>query len=210
MSRVRMLAAVFLAMAAFSAIAASSAQAGWLVLGSLLVGSAAISKGTIVDKEIVFVFGGGVLEIACKKLEINGGMISEPDELLAKSLEFSECVVVKPVNCTLEGAKIASLPVEGLVTLDGKLATKARVDPENAQNVFATFKINGANCTFTGKHVIIGGISVLDPQGQDERLWHLLNLFVEKEGELEEGSGPATISGSVLVKLESDMLWSFD
>ncbi len=210
MSKVRIFTVAFFAAFAFSAIAAGSAQAGWLVLGSLLVGSAAISNGTITDKEGILTFDKGNIELGCAKLGVKGGNISEPDKLLATSLEFTSCKIIKPSTCTLEGTTVGTLPVEGLLTLDGPLATKAKIKPENANGLFATFKLTGASCASSGKNAVTGTASVLDPEGQDERLWHLLNAFIEKEGELEVGSAPASISGSALFKLESNMLWSFD
>jgi hypothetical protein len=212
MSKIRILAVAFFAVFAFSAIAAGSAQAGWLVLGSLLVGSAAISSGTVVDKEGVLEYEveGSKVKIGCTNLTVSGGKISEPDKFLATSLEFNGCVETAPANCSLSNTNVGTLPVEGLVTLDGPLATKAKVKPENPSALFATFKIEGVKCSLAGKEAVTGSASVLDPEGQDERLWHLLNALVETAGELKVGSASASISGSALFKLESNMLWSFD
>ncbi len=207
MSKIRILILASFAAFALSAIAAGSAQAGWLVLGSLLVGSAAISSATITDKPGILTFSG--VEIECTKLGVNGGYIAETVTAGAKSLEFSACTVIKPTTCTLEGTTIGTLPVEGALTLDGSLAAKGKAKPVNASGLFATFKLNGTSCSASGKNAVTGTAAVLDPLGQDERLWHLLTAFIETPGELEVGSASATISGSALFHLESDMLWSF-
>jgi hypothetical protein len=77
-------------------IAAGSAQAGWLVLGSLLVGSAAIAKSAFIHETGILGFKSGTEEfkIQCPtSLEIVGGVISEPDKFLATSLVFAGCEV---------------------------------------------------------------------------------------------------------------------
>jgi hypothetical protein len=209
MSKVKVLILAFFAAFALSAIASSSAQAGWLVLGSLLVGSAAVAGTTITDKEGILTFSS--IEIGCATLGVKGGVISEPDKVLATSLEFGGCKVI-PVGgaCTLASTTIGTLPLEGLVTLDGPLATKGKAKPENAEGLFATFKLNGASCSSAGKEAVTGTAEVLSPEGQDERLWHLLNALIETAGELKVGEAAATISGSALFQLQNDMLWSFD
>lgn len=208
MSRMRMLVAVFLVAAALSAMAASSAQAGWLVLGSLLVGSTAISPTVVIDKRTVAIFSS--IEVECTGLALKGGTISEPDKFLIGSLEFSGCAVLKPTSCTLEGGKVNTLPVEGLATLDGLLATKAKVEPENGSELFATFKFSGSSCTLSGKQAIVGTSEILVPTGRDERLSQLFNSLQETAGELKVGSAEMQVTGSSLLRLENDMTWSFD
>ncbi len=207
MSKIRILILASFAAFALSAVAAGSAQAGWLVLGSLLVGSAAISSSTITDKPGVLTFSS--IEIECSALGVSGGYIVETATAGAKSLEFSGCKVAKPTTCTLKGTVIGTLPVEGQLTLDGSLATKGKAKPVNANGLFATFELTGTSCSASGKNAVTGTAAVLDPLGQDERLWHLLTAFIETPGELEVGSASATISGSALFHLENDMLWSF-
>ncbi len=210
MSKVKVLMLASFAAFALSAIASSSAQAGWLVLGSLLVGSAAIASSTIVEKKGVLHYS--TVTIECGGLNIQKGEIHEPDWVLINSLEFTGCSVTEPTACKLTNQPngvIGTVPVEGLVTLDGPLAVKAKGKPKTG-SIFATFKFEGSGCSITGKQAVTGTATLLSPEGQDERLWHLVNALVEKEGELEVGSAAATISGSALVKLESNMLWSFD
>jgi hypothetical protein len=215
MSKLRVLALAFFAAFALSAVAAESAQAGWLVLGSLLVGSAAIASGAVIVEEGVLGFKSGTeaVTISCPtSLEVNGGTISEPDKVLVTSLVFGGCKVTSTGNCSLEPTPttVGTLPVEGLVTLDGPLAVKAKLKPENAADIFATFKLKGTGCSLAGKVPVTGEASILAPTGQDERLWQLVKAFEATAGELEVASGAATISGSALFKLASDMPWSFD
>jgi hypothetical protein len=210
MSKVKVLILASFAAFALSAIASSSAQAGWLVLGSLLVGSAAISPSTIVHKKGVLQYS--TVTIECGGLTINKGEIHEPDWVLINSLEFTGCSVAEPSTCKLAkqpNGVIGTVPVEGLVTLDGPLAVKAKGKPKTGE-IFATFKFEGETCSISGKQGVTGTAVILSPEGQDERLWHLVNALTAEAGELKVGEAPATISGSALVKLENDMLWSFD
>ncbi len=207
MSRARGFAMAFSAVVAFSAIVAGSAQAGWLVLGSLLVGSAAIASSTITDKPDVLTFSG--VEIECSTLGVSGGYIVETSTAAAKSIEFSGCKVVKPTTCTLKGTTIGTLPLEGIVTLDGLLGAKGKAKPVNANGLFATFELTGTSCSASGKNAVTGSVALLGPQGPGESLWQLDNMFIETSGELEVGSAAATISGSALGRLENDMPWTF-
>jgi hypothetical protein len=214
MSRARGFASASFAVVAFSAVAAGSAQAGWLVLGSLLVGSAAAAKSAFIHEKGIFGFKSGAeaVTISCPtSLEVNGGTISEPDKLLATSVLFGGCEVTSTGNCSLEPTPttIGTLPVEGLVTLDGLLAAKAKVKPENASDLFATLKLKGSSCSLSGKFTVTGEVSLLGTQSQGESLWQLDKVFEEKAGELEVASGAATVSGAALGKLENDMPWTF-
>ncbi len=208
MSKVKIVALGLVAAFAFTAFASGSAQAFWLVNGTLLVGSAAISSTTVTDKNGVL--SGGGVGIECTGLGIKGGTISSPDKVLATSLEFTGCIAIEPEKCKLVGSTVGTVPVEGLVTLDGALAVKAKGKPENTNGIFATFKFEGTSCSISGtKQVVTGTATILSPEGQDNREWHLVTALTEVASELQLGSANATISGSTLVRLENDAQWSF-
>ncbi len=205
MSRPAVLASVFFAVVAVSAIVAGSAQAGWLVLGSLLVGSTAASPSTITDKEAVFSWSS--LTVKCPKLEVDGGVISEPDKFLATSLLFLECKST-PAECALTKPEIHTVPVEGLVTLEGALAGIATVKPDTGGKIFATFEFEpGKKCAVEGEQAITGTATLLGV-GR-ESLWQLDNALVTTPGELKVGEAEAKIEGSALSHLANDMPWSF-
>ncbi len=209
MSKAMPLTMAFVVAVALSAVAASPAQAGWSVSGSLLAGSAAISTSSIGHARTEFKFGPeGEGHIECDPYELSGGTISEPDKFLIKSLEFRGCSIA-PFECTLPSSNINTLPVEGLVTLDGSLAFKAEIKPENSNGWFATFKIDGETCKFEGVANITGSFEILAPTGQDQRLWQLLNLLVESPDEFGINNTRSTVSGGSLFRLEDDMPWSF-
>ncbi len=207
MSKVRILVLASFAAFALSAIAAGSAQAGWLVLGSLLVGSTAVSPSTITDKEGVLSWS--TLTIKCPKLEVDGGVISEPDKFLATSLLFLECRAT-PAECELTKPEVHTLPIEGLVTLEGALAAVATVKPDTSGKIFATFEFKPEKkCAAEGKQAVTGTATILAPTGQDERLWQLISALITTPGELKVGEAEAKIEGSALFHLTSDMPWSF-
>ncbi len=215
MSKLRLLMPALFATLALSAVAAGSAQAGWLVSGSLLVGSTALASKTIVDERDhpIKAIGPNATDpilIECPALTLTGGKISEPDKFLVSSLEFKECTAVEPTGCALGNPTVGSLPIEGLWTLDGLLGAKTKVKAENANGLLFTFKLEGTSCAESGKLSVTGQFVLLAPEGKDERQWHLLTFLTETEGELELGSTPATIFGSVLAKLETEKPWSFD
>ncbi len=205
MSKLRLCIAAGFAVIAFGAIAASTAQAGWLVLGTAVSAPTSIGA-SVTDKTGVLTFSS--IEVECTKTALGGGTINPPAKILVSALEFSGCKVLKPTTCTLEGTSIATRPVEGEATLDGSLAFKTKIKPETG-SLLATFKLNGASCASAGKNAVTGSFTALSPEGQDERLLHLVTLLVATAGELEVGSAAATISGSSLFCVEKDMTWRF-
>ncbi len=209
MDRARVLALSFFVAFAFSAIAAGSAQAGWLVLGSLVFESEQVNMKTVVDKP--FSLSWSTSKITCKKLQLSENTtIKEPDKFLSGGLEFAECTSL-PAECVLQNGRISTLPIEGLVTLDGALAVKAIVKPDTGKTIFATFFFEEEKgCAEEGKQAITGTATILAPTGQDERLLQLINALITTAGELKVGEAAATIEGSALVSLVSDMPWSFD
>jgi hypothetical protein len=201
----RLLAALSLAAFTLSAIAAGSAQAGWIVLGSPLAKSATIgTKST--DKAARLHYSTATVE--CSSISLGGGEVDAPSQILVNSLELGGCSVTEPATCKLTGTTINSLPLEALATLDGSLGFKAKIKPKTGE-LLATFKLEGTSCSLSGRQAASGTATLLSPEGQDERLLHLVNLLIETAGELEVGSAAAELSGSTLVCWESDMTWRF-
>lgn len=205
MHKGRLLAALSLAVLALSAIAAGSAQAGWIVLGSALVKSATIAAKST-DKAFRLHYSTTTVE--CTSILLGGGEVDAPSQILLSALELAGCSVTEPVTCKLTGTTINSLPLEASTTLDGSLAFKAKIKPKTGE-LLATFKFEGETCALTGKQAATGTATLLSPDGQDERLLHLVNLLIETAGELKVGSATAELSGSALFCIEGDMTWRF-
>ncbi len=204
--KISVLALILCAGMLLGAAVSDTAQAAWLVLGSTIDrGSAAISSSTITDK-LSKIEGTVVPVVECTGLAVKEGKIYEPDKILIGALEFTGCTG-NFGTCKLK-SQLDSRALEGLATLNGPLAAKAKLKPETG-NVFAILKWEGAEICNTISEQIGGSVSILIPEGGDERLWHLISLYEEEVGEL-QSERAANISGATLVHLENDMLWSFD
>jgi hypothetical protein len=212
MPKVKVVFAGIVSVLAVSATASSSAVAaeGWLIKGTLLSGAAAISAISSVDEEFTLTFG--ATTIKCKAAVIEGitQEIESPNKASARSLIFKECNVTSGGECILtSGGTIGTLPIATEVTLDGALATRGVFKPKTV-TTFATIKLEGANCSETGKVPIKGTAAWLAPTGQDERTLQLLSTNVTAASkELEVGDTAASLKGSALAKLTSALPWSF-
>jgi len=134
MSRVKVVFAAFVAVLAVSAMASSSAMAageGWLIKGTLLVGSASLATTAFVDEKGKLKFG--ATEITCSANALKGvsPQIESPNMGTATSLIFEECTVTSAGACTLvSGTSIGTLPILTEVTLDGPLAVRGVFKPK--------------------------------------------------------------------------------
>jgi hypothetical protein len=196
-----------------SAIASSPAVAageGWLIKGTLLVGSVALATTASVDEVSVLTFGTLTVKCSASALSGTGLQIESPNKSSATSLIFKECAVTSSGECELEsGTTITTLPIVTEVTLDGSLAARGVFKPKTV-TTFATLKFRGTACPETGKIPIKGTAAWLAPAGRDERTLQLLSVNVTAaEKELEIGQTAASLKGSVLLKLASSLPWSF-
>jgi hypothetical protein len=213
MSRVKVVFAGFVAVLVVSAMESSPAIAaggGWLIDGTLLVGSAALATTAFVDEIPKLTFG--ATEITCNSPTLSGvsPQIESPNMVSATSLIFKECKVTSAGECVLEsGAIIGTLPVLAEVTLDGPSGIRGVIKPKTV-TTFATIKLAGAECAETGKIPVRGTVSWLTPTGQTERTWQLRGVNVTAATkELEVGNAAAGLKSSVLGKLASALPWSF-
>ncbi len=216
MSKAKVIVAVFISVLALSALASSTASAetsGWLVKGTLLTGTQtqALATTAAVDEVGVLEFSG--ITITCSATALNGTspQLEAPNKGSATSLIFKTCVATGE-NCTLSSAMketIGTLPISTEVTLDGRLAVSGAFKPTTG-NVFATLKFEGSLCAETAKLPVKGRVAWLAPTGRSERTLQLLSVNVAKSPvELELGNAPASLRGSILIKLSNSLPWSF-
>jgi hypothetical protein len=216
MSKVRLSVVAFFAVLALSALASSTASAatvGWLINGTLLTGTqtAPLATTALVDEEGVLTFGN--FTIRCSAMNLNGTspQIEAPNKGSATSLIFNECEATGE-NCKLSaGMKgtVGTLPITTEATLDGVLAVQGVFTPKTGKT-FATLKFEGKECAETATLPVKGKAAWLAPTGQDERTLQLLSVNVTKtQDELEVGSTPASLKGSILIQLASLLPWSF-
>jgi hypothetical protein len=200
-----------LALSGLATAMASAATAGWKVNGTFLTGTKALATTAAVDEHGKL--NAGQVEINCVASTLTGvspqinGTTEHGD---AQSLEFNECTgnSVCPLAAS-QKEKVKTLPVLVDLTLDGTLAVKGRFLSTNSSKLFATIAFEGAECSFKGTQPVKGAQTVLAPTGQDERTLQLLAATEEEPGALTLGNTPATLKGSILVRLASGEPYSF-
>jgi len=213
MSKVKVVFAAFVAVLAVSAMASSSAMAaeGWLIKGTLLVGTAPLATTAFVDEFGELTFSGTTIKCSGTTLGGVGPQIESPNMGTATSLVFKECAVTSGGACKLtSGASIGTVPILTEVTLDGPLAVSGVFKTQNGTNTFTTVFLEGENCAVQGKQAITGDASWLAPTGQDERTLQLLSVNITEASKLLKVGGlGAKLTGSILIKLASSLPWSF-
>lgn len=187
---------------------AAAAEAGWMVNGTKLTGTAALSTTAAVHEKFALTFAGE--EIDCNgedltlvKPTINGASRMNDTE----SLEFNKCATGSP--CVLATSTIRTLPVLVDLTLDGALAVRGHFLPTNTSKTLATIEFEGTECTFAGAEPIKGTLAFLAPTEQSENTLQLIRTKTETNGELNLGLFAVTVSGSFLLRLANGGSFSF-
>jgi hypothetical protein len=212
MSRAKLFIVAVLGVLAFSAVASSMAEAGWMVNGTEFTsGTKALLLNAIVHEKGVLT--AGAAEVKCEGSTLMGknpvinGATSMGD---ATSLEFTECVgnAVCPIAASMEG-KIGTLPVLADLTLDepNTKAVKGVFLSTNSSKLFATIKFEGAECSLKGVQPVKGTQPFLAPTGRVENTLQL--IIATNESSLFVGSTVATLKGSILVGLASGERFSW-
>jgi hypothetical protein len=208
MSKAKPIITVCLSMLTLSALtstAASAATAGWMVNGTLLTGSKALSTTAAVD-EIWRLEAAGIT-ITCSGTNINstGPEILAPNKGAAKSVTFNGCSA--NANCSAP-ISISTLPILAEATLDGTLAVKEIIKPETG-STFTTIQFEGALCALEGVQPIKGKASVLASGHEEHTLQEFHSTVTKGSGELKIGSIAAELNGASLIRLASGESWSF-
>lgn len=210
MSRMKLIVAVFAATVAVSAMVSTTALAGWMVNGTNLPAG---SKAALASKAITIAnpkLVSGILSIECTGVEGDGAEIIGAEKGLAIGVVFTGCESKTPL-CPLGSKEISTVPVLiTQITLDGALATQGVFEPHGAptKNIFATFKIEGEECSIKGIQAISGKARFLAPEGQDERTDQTVLLF-STNNELKSGLGEAKLHGLGALLLASHQAWSY-
>jgi hypothetical protein len=213
MSKVKIIIAAFIAALALTAVAASSASAGWFVNGVQLSGSAPLATLAAVNSAATLHVPALPLKISCSgHLLGEAPEITSPNSGSATSLTFTACTVVEPSTCALSEEKIKTEAVTATLTLASGTADHVLFKPTSAKH-FAEFELLGGSCSISGKKAVTGSVVLNAPTGQTESLLQAL----EGLGSLEQGSDELETAndksyiegGEALLKLESDSKWSF-
>lgn len=208
MSKVKVVAAAFIAALALTALASATASADWMVNGTNLTGSAALA--TTAHTDVTGKLNGGGLNIECSG-DLKGASpeIKVGAKGSASSLTFTTCGTTN-ANCTVP-AEISTVPVSVLAELDpgNALATTVLFTP-TAGTIFATVKFSGEKCAVAGIKPVTGKATALAPTGKDERTEQELEInTTEAAKELFIASSAASLTGAALLLLSTRQGWSF-
>lgn len=200
-----------LALSGFVSALASAVPPGWMVNGANFTsGTKALASTAAVDSPGVFTGAG--IEIKCGKAGssvadgINARINGATNMGDAESLVFLECA---SPQCTVTKT-IGTLPLLVDLTLDGELAVKGVFLAPNTEHIFTTIKFTAGTgeCALAGETLPVKGEEeFLAPTGQMEETWQQINAI--KASRLKLGANPATLEGSILVKLASGEPFSF-
>jgi hypothetical protein len=218
MSKVKIVLMVLGAIVAFSALGVASASAGWLVNGTPLTGSAALSVQALADAVPTFLAPAIGLSIKCRGHFLDAGspQISGVDKVFATSLTFLECQTVTPEKCELikgGGETIKTIPVLALAFKGKGESVNLTFKPET-KTTFADIEFSEANtCAFNGEEPIVGSFVLGAPTGGLSLAAQTLTGLGSTEGNnsLKVQGDPVFIDGGAyLLTLASGSKWSFD
>jgi len=199
-----------------SALGAASASAGWLVNGTPLAGSQALSTQAAVAEESTLLVPTLALQIKCngKFLDGTSPQISGTNKGFASALTFLGCFTVTPTECELEPAltSIATTAILATATKGPGESVRATFTPESG-NTFANIKfIKTTGCAFKGVEPVTGSLVAGAPTGQLSLLAQpLVGLGSTENNSLQIGGDKAFLDGGrALLTLANDASWSFD
>ncbi|HEY2768614.1 MAG TPA: hypothetical protein VGI76_10165 [Solirubrobacteraceae bacterium] len=197
---------VFVGLFALSAFAlASSASAQWMVNGTNLTGTAALAPGAPLDENVTINIS-GVSIVCTSSVELVSPQLEAGDKAPTNSLIFAGCSANG--KCTVE-SNFKTVPLTATATLEGTLAINLIFKPKT-KTVFGTLKFEGAECPLFGVQTATGTAKFLAPTGRDERLsQQIINNVTAASGELKAGISNIEMKGSSLLKLATDLPWSF-
>ncbi len=211
MPKVRLLVLTCLGTIIIGALASSSALAGeWMVEGKPLSGTEELATSALVLAEGELKVLPAVTTIKCTAHEVGiaGGKIIAPDGILASSISFKQCEGEGACAGIANSKEIKTLPIDGLASLDGSLATYILVLPET-KTTFATIGFTNELCALFPTQPVTGDASLLAHDGFDEQVRHrVLGFSLPKA--LKVGSSEADLRGLVGdIELKSKKSWSF-
>lgn len=206
MSKVKMIAAAFIAVVAVGAISASAASAAneWKINGAALAGNASLATtAEVTEKGELSAVG---ILIKCEGNELDGTnpLIEHPNQGSATSLIFTECKETTS-GCKLASPTISTVPIMAVVTKSSGTTDLATFLPKT-KNAFATIKFEGT-CALSGTQPIKGKVTVSAPTGQSESIGQ--EIVANSTGELEIGSSAASLKGKAVLKTVNSSKWSY-
>jgi hypothetical protein len=201
---------------AFSTLGTASASAEWLVGGTVLSGSAALSTQDLVDITSTLLVPTLGLSIVCggRFLDLSDPLIIAPDRGYASSLTFLGCNVTAPASgCSLEEKeeRIATAAVLGRAFLGTGEEDRVLFVPET-KGVFTNISFSERNtCAFNGAEPVKGSFIAGLPTGRlNLATQSIVDLGSVENNSLEVAGQKAFLDGGrELATLVSGSTWSF-
>jgi hypothetical protein len=215
-SKARVVTAVLVAVGALSALGTSSASATWLVNGTPLTGSAALSTQALVDEESTLLVPSLGLAIKCNGhfFDNTDLRIFGSDKVFASALRFLGCSVVTPTGCelALQPTEISTTAILALASKGKGEAAKLTFTPET-KTTFTNIEFRSTGeCAIGGLDPIKGAFVEGAPTGQLSLLAQALTGLGSTEGNNSLqilGEKVFIDGGRYLLTLASDSKWSF-
>jgi hypothetical protein len=184
---------------------AAATTAGWMVGGTLLSTTKALSTSAVGGSEFE-------LEVGSIRMTCGGSMnltlpeLVAPNRIVFKGGTITDCN--RTSICRPDEDKINIGSLLGETTLDGSLGARVVFKEEKggARPIFS-WKWVGESCVFSGNAEIGGQITALLSTGQTEKESQWLSWTTTAASE--ELKPATTVRGSELLKLASGQPWSF-
>jgi hypothetical protein len=216
MRKVKVATIALSAVFAFSALGAATASAEWLVGGTVLTGSAAISTHILVHITSTFLVPALGVSLVCggNTLDAVDPLIIAPDRGFASSLSFLGCNVTVPATgCALaeKNQKISTTAILGRAFLGPGEEDRILFSAET-KGTLANITFSETNtCAFNGIEPVKGSFISGLPTGRlDLATQSLVDLGSVENNSLEVGGQKAFMhGGKFLALLVSGATWSF-
>jgi len=201
-----------------SALGAEPVSAAWLINGTSLTGSAALSTQALVDEEFTLLVPALKLQITCNGHFLDGTnpQIFGTNKASATALTFLGCSTVTPTECELEprSTSIATAPILATATKGPGESVRATFTPETG-TTFANLKfIKTTECALKGTEPVTGAFVAGVPTGKLSLSAQALTGLGSTEGnnslQFFGGDKMFLEGGRALLTLASGSKWSFD
>jgi hypothetical protein len=210
MFKIKITTAAVLAVLALSAVAVSTASAGWFIGGEELpAGSkAALSTKTTVTEPFVLNSPKLSLKISCPGLSGVKPEIIGTTKAQAEELKIEGCSEVEPKTCKVETATISTEPIIATPLESEFPADKVLLAPKTGTNIAGIDFVG--SCSLAGEKPLNGKINLNAPTLQEEATGQPIEALGSTEGNnsLEIGGNKAYLEkGKTPIKLASEMIF---
>lgn len=210
MHRVRFIVAMLMAVLVCSAVATSSASAGWVIEGAGLSGAAVLATTAKKIENTKLVFAEVTVECSGENLNAVAPQIEAPNIGSVTTLVFSGCSA-SGKNCKLAtsmGGDVGTLPVSLESTVEDSSEVDTKFAPKTG-TLLTTLAFEGERCSLAEEiQPVKGTVNARMPTGQEEEtLQEIKAQVTSASGELKVGSANASLEGATDLKLASSQKW---